>query len=153
MFDEFIYDADFAEEQNPRPPNDDEDEPDLSRRTIFEVNLQVMIDCLNVFGTANASANATNAPKKHKFTKWDTPDGGDEASSSKGKGSTSGSRNGRIDQYMGNGSGTALKMTYTGPGHPLVLHLCVSRVSALYSVVLIQISGWRTWKVLIRFVS
>lgn len=128
MFDEFIYDADLAAELDPDPPNDDE--PNAPKRTIFEVNLQTMIDCLNVFGTASATASSATAAKKHKYAGWDKPDqGGDddrgEGSSSKGKGNANGSvsRNGRIDQYMGNGTGTALKMTYAGPGQPLVLHL------------------------------
>ncbi|KAK7688999.1 hypothetical protein QCA50_007690 [Cerrena zonata] len=122
MFDEFIYDADLAAELDPDPQNDDE--PILPKRTIFEVNLQMMIDCLNVFGTASASASSAST-KKLKYAGWDKPDDErqGEGSGLRGRGGANASRNGRIDQYMGNGTGTALKMTYGGRGQPLVLHL------------------------------
>lgn len=122
MFDEFIYDADLAAELDPDPQTDDE--PILPKRTIFEVNLQTMIDCLNVFGTASASASSAST-KKLKYAGWDKPDedGQGEGSGPRGRGGANASRNGRIDQYMGNGTGTALKMTYGGRGQPLVLHL------------------------------
>ncbi|CAL1703417.1 unnamed protein product [Somion occarium] len=145
IFDEYIYIP--MEEPEPEPQSSqetvDEDEeptPPRPKRTLFEVNLSTVIDCLNLFGTAGTSASAV---KKHRFKGWnqsaqdsDGDDDGTEDGSASRRGRTSKSASGmnasasantKIDQFMsGSTKGTALRMTYAGPGHPLVLHLAES---------------------------
>ncbi|KAH7107246.1 Rad1-domain-containing protein [Auriculariales sp. MPI-PUGE-AT-0066] len=92
MFDEFAY------------------EPiDGQHNTVFELRLDYLLECLNIFGSGFASVNSSSELRSKKLGGEDSDDG-----------------NGRIDQYFqrtGDSRRTGMRMSYAGPGHPLVLLL------------------------------
>ncbi|OAX43811.1 Rad1-domain-containing protein [Rhizopogon vinicolor AM-OR11-026] len=92
--------------------------PDVDRESItLEIPLNTLIECLNIFGTANISSSSTGS--KHK--KWRRADGGsDDERGDEGQPPNVN----RLDQYFGsNEKRTSMRLSYAGPGHPLTLLL------------------------------
>lgn len=114
MFDEYVYQPEVSEE---RAQNLSE-EPNP---TVFEVPLNTVIECLNIFGTAGGSSNAAAKQKKKRWRKQGegSDDDGDDDDGPNHHGNTLGA--GRIEQYFGNVKGTSLRMSYAGAGYPLTL--------------------------------
>jgi cell cycle checkpoint protein len=89
----------------------------------FEIQLNILIDCLNIFGTAgnpNPSFGST-----HK--KWRRADRDDGPNHSDDDG-RDGRQTGPIDRYFVSGGSekkTGMRMTYVGAGYPLTLLMCV----------------------------
>ncbi|KAI0082857.1 Rad1-domain-containing protein [Panus rudis PR-1116 ss-1] len=130
IFDEYHYTPDaFAEPKDP-DNSDTEDEDPSQPRTLFEIPLNTFIECLNVLGTAN---QAVVGPPKRRFRPWNATDQeSDHEDESQADGEEGPSRanqprsaasalSGGIERYLGGKKGTALRMTYQGPGYPLVL--------------------------------
>lgn len=92
--------------------------PDVDREsTTLEIPLNTLIECLNIFGTANISSSSTSS--KHK--KWRrASDGSDDERGEEGRPANAN----RLDQYFGsNEKRTSMRLSYAGPGHPLTLIL------------------------------
>lgn len=76
----------------------------------FEIPLNTLIECLNIFGTYNVST--TSRTKKWK---QGAEDGGMDQEND---------RTGPLDRYFpSSGKGTAMRMSYEGTGYPLTLHM------------------------------
>ncbi|EMD34396.1 hypothetical protein CERSUDRAFT_140877 [Gelatoporia subvermispora B] len=112
MFDEYTYQPEaLASQELGTPP------PDVPTNTAFEVRMSVLLDCLNIFGTAGRSDSA--APKHQKMLRREDPEPEeDRPARRKGAGSLG---NSRIDEFFGAEKGTALRLSYVGPGYPLTL--------------------------------
>ncbi|KAJ7184396.1 Rad1/Rec1/Rad17 [Mycena filopes] len=135
IFDEYTYNS---ESPHTAPPNSQDSEPheEEEDNSAFEVPLNTLIECLNIFGTAGASGSAGGAGagagagnyKKWKRAGEDSDGDGDDGDargrrSSHGGGGGGGGGNRSIDQYFGNAAdkGTGMRMTYAGSGFPLTL--------------------------------
>lgn len=82
----------------------------------FDINLQVLLECLNILGTAGSTGTSLKPNEQaHRFHKI----GEGEAGPSR-RGTGAGTA-GRIDQYFGAGKGTGMRLSYAGAGYPLTL--------------------------------
>ena len=90
----------------------------------FEIPLNTLMDCLNVFGTA---AQAPGGSSKKKKNGDDDSDGGGGIGAGggrrdKGKGrADADGTNARLDEWFAPGKGTGMRMSYAGPGYPLTV--------------------------------
>ncbi|KAH7910613.1 Rad1/Rec1/Rad17 [Hygrophoropsis aurantiaca] len=111
------------------------DDPEDDRSTSFEIPLNTLIECLNIFGTANLSA-ATSSAKTKKWRRGedesDNERGGDnEDNRGGGRGrhrqreSSNAPNNSRLEQYFGanHEKRTSMRLSYGGSGYPLTLLL------------------------------
>ncbi|KAJ7221667.1 Rad1/Rec1/Rad17, partial [Mycena pura] len=121
IFDEYIYHPDpstsVALSQN---SDDDED------NAVFEIPLNTLIECLNIFGTAGASSGsaAGGGGGTGRYTKWKRAgDDSDQEAGGDDDRRRSNANTRGIDQYFGSASdkGTGMRMTYAGSGFPLTL--------------------------------
>lgn len=81
---------------------------------MFEVPLNTLIDCLNIFGTAGPSATTST-----KLRKWrgDGADADTEDDAPAGRRAAD-----RLQNLLSGGEkGTGMRMSYAGPGYPLML--------------------------------
>ncbi|KAF8061634.1 Rad1/Rec1/Rad17 [Lyophyllum atratum] len=118
-FDEYAYRS-----ENPAVESSQGSEDvDLADNVAFEVPLNTLIECLNIFGTAGAAS--TNVSSGNKYKKWkkageDSDHGDDDERGGRGRSAA----NRGIDTYFTGGSErTGMRMTYAGAGHPLTLLL------------------------------
>ncbi|KAH9890604.1 Rad1-domain-containing protein [Cubamyces lactineus] len=124
VFDEFIYNPDAARPSQ-RSQLSQNDEDDELTATAFEIPLNTLMDCLNIFGTASLAPGTSQKKKAHED--GDDSDGGrarGERPNGKGKGradTDDAGGNARLDQWFAPGKGTGMRMSYAGPGHPLTL--------------------------------
>ncbi|KAJ6606366.1 Rad1/Rec1/Rad17 [Mycena vulgaris] len=102
VFDEYTYNSESTAVPH-GSQNSDSEEDDAA----FEIPLNTLIECLNIFGTAGSS-----------FKKWKRADDPRGRRHSNGGSSAKG-----IDQYFGSTSekGTGMRMSYAGSGYPLTL--------------------------------
>ena len=86
----------------------------------FEIPLNTVIDCLNIFGSAGINSSAGGSYKKWKKTEdgSENEDGADD-----GRQRQNGTR--PIESYFPGGSEkrTGMRLSYAGPGYPLTLIL------------------------------
>ncbi|KAF7294675.1 hypothetical protein MIND_01004500 [Mycena indigotica] len=124
IFDEYTYNSDSTEQTVAHSQGSDGDESQkLEENAAFEISLNTLIECLNIFGTAGNNSTA----KQGRFTQW-KQDGGsddevdaDEDDNARGKDRRRSTAKG-IDQYFGgSGKGTGMRMSYPGSGYPLTL--------------------------------
>ncbi|KAJ7677254.1 Rad1/Rec1/Rad17 [Mycena rosella] len=109
----------FADDSQNSDPDED--------NAAFEIPLNTLIECLNIFGTAGYSASASGAGgTTGKYKKWkrageDSDQEGDE-DDARGRRQSNGTARG-IDSYFGSAAekGTGMRMTYAGSGYPLTL--------------------------------
>lgn len=84
----------------------------------FEIPLNTLIECLNIFGTAGPASTTSTAGKYKKWRK-----AGDDSDDDDGRSNganTSGARG--IESYFGGSEKrTGMRMTYVGAGYPLTL--------------------------------
>lgn len=118
IFDEYTYLPENAPPASSLPDTEEETE-DEPPSTVFEVPLNTLIDCLNIFGTAGPSATTSS-----KLRKW-RGDGADVDDDAPGGGRPTGGHGGtgRIENMLGGGGekGTGMRLSYAGPGYPLML--------------------------------
>lgn len=116
IFDEYAYtpEASVSSTQaSTQEMETDQDDEQAQESTSFEIPLNTLLECLNIFGTASGSS----LPSGSKFKKWKDGGGsGDEM----GEGGQM-----RVEHYFGGGSEkrTGMRLTYNGAGHPLVVLL------------------------------
>ncbi|KAG1760049.1 Rad1/Rec1/Rad17 [Suillus occidentalis] len=110
-FDEWAFDVD-----NLQAAPSQLSAPDIDRHaTSFEIPLNILLECLNIFGTANMTSSSS-AGSKHK--QWRRAS--DASDNDDGRRPNTN----RIDQHFGsNEKRTSMRLTYAGPGHPLTLVL------------------------------
>ncbi|KAI0818882.1 Rad1/Rec1/Rad17 [Irpex lacteus] len=89
----------------------DNDEEGNNNNTAIEINLSVLLECLNILGTAGPTTTNLKANEKaHR-----TGDAGKD-------GREGGAGNARLDQYFGgSGKKTGMRLSYAGAGYPLTL--------------------------------
>ncbi|EPQ58545.1 Rad1-domain-containing protein [Gloeophyllum trabeum ATCC 11539] len=81
----------------------------------FEIRLNTLLECLNIFGTAGTASLSSNS--KSKKQRRNDHDGDSDENN----------RHGPLDKYFtANTGGTGMRMSYAGPGHPLTLILAES---------------------------
>ncbi|KAI0687178.1 Rad1/Rec1/Rad17 [Cytidiella melzeri] len=125
-FDEYTYNPPpqpqpMSQSSSPTP------EPE-EMNAAFDVNLAVLLECLNILGTAGPTAsNLKPNDKAHRFHDLGkgNDEGANEAGSSRrnGRGGAQDGGSGRLDQYFGGGGGkkTGMRLSYAGAGYPLTL--------------------------------
>lgn len=121
LFEEFEY--------NPSEP-DDEDDPE-SVGTMISFQLNTLLECLNIFGTATGPQNggSLKAPRQPwQRTNEDSENEGEAKTERQTGGVKRGNKSaseGRIDSFFprSDGKGTGMRISYAGDGHPLVLLL------------------------------
>lgn len=148
VFDEYAY---HAEHPPPRPPKSkrhqidpnasetesEEDEQDEAQaeepdNAAFEIPLNTLIECLNIFGTAGAlnamtaisgsSGGGGASSNSKQAKKWRRA--GDDDSDGEGRGGRG------LESYFGPGVGekrTGMRLSYPGAGYPLtlIMYVCV----------------------------
>ncbi|KAJ7349030.1 Rad1/Rec1/Rad17 [Mycena albidolilacea] len=122
IFDEYTYNSESAA----APQNSQTSEPEEEEaNSAFEIPLNTLIECLNIFGTAGSSGAGTGAATG-KYKKWkragdDSDQEGDEDNGQGRRSSNGGARG--IEHYFGNASdkATGMRMSYAGSGFPLTL--------------------------------
>ncbi|CCM05792.1 uncharacterized protein FIBRA_08025 [Fibroporia radiculosa] len=119
LFNEFNYHPELPQDAGDHDEQEQE-VPNIS----FEIQLQTLIECMNIFGTAGGSA----IPSGNKYRRWhqdansdNENDRGEGASNRSNNRSNKTPANGRIDQYFGHEKGTGMRLTYAGSGFPLTL--------------------------------
>lgn len=102
MFEEYTY--------RPEVPGlQSQSTPQTTNNAAFEIPLNALIECLNIFGTSSGSATS-----KTKKWKQNADDGGMDHDDD---------RSGPLDRYFpSSGKGTAMRMSYEGTGY-LTLHM------------------------------
>ncbi|KAG6898233.1 hypothetical protein C0992_002247 [Termitomyces sp. T32_za158] len=110
IFDEYSYHSDAVQLSQ---------ESDGDDNVGFEIPLNTLIECLNIFGTAGAPSNTGTRYKKWKKTGNDSDQDGD---GDRGGGGRIGARG--LDAYFsGSDRRTRMRLTYAGLGDPLTLIL------------------------------
>lgn len=92
----------------------------------FEIPLNTVIECLNIFGSAGISSSAGGSYKKWKMTEDGSENEGGADENDRDKQRRNGTRPARgIESYFGGGSEkrTGMRLSYAGPGYPLTLIL------------------------------
>ncbi|KAJ7684525.1 Rad1/Rec1/Rad17 [Mycena polygramma] len=124
IFDEYTYNS-----ESPAAPQDSQtSEPEEEDNSAFEIPLNTLIECLNIFGTAGSSGSAAGTSgTTGKYKKWkragdDSDQEGDDDDGHRRR-SSNGAGGKSIDHYFGAASdkGTGMRMTYAGSGFPLTL--------------------------------
>lgn len=152
--DELMSTDDELDGHHKRSTQLEQDEPedgDEGDDTIIEFQLNVLLECLNIFGTASGSGGMTAGLSsgsregdsgKRRWSggqRWrddrdqhsgsETEGEGDGETShrrrNRGKGKGRDDGNGKIENYFGEHKGTGMRLSYAGFGEPLVLLLCV----------------------------
>ncbi|EDR10882.1 uncharacterized protein LACBIDRAFT_315835 [Laccaria bicolor S238N-H82] len=141
IFDEYVYHAD-GDGQLPTSSQNSDDEGEADNAA-FEIPLNILIDCLNIFGTAGPATSSSSGGGTGNYKRWrqvdedgsdDTRDDGDNGGRGRGGGGGGrrgggggggGSRGagGTIETYLGGGTdkATSMRMSYAGAGYPLTL--------------------------------
>ncbi|KAG2020730.1 hypothetical protein CC2G_006038 [Coprinopsis cinerea AmutBmut pab1-1] len=129
VFDEYAY---HSEAEQGRVRNDgennetrrqcdefDEDEEDNDNNAAFQVHLNILIECLNIFGTAGPVA-APITSSATNFKKWRRDE--DEGDDNHEGGRRGGGDNRRLEAYLGGPEKrTSMRLSYPGNGYPLTL--------------------------------
>ncbi|KAF6764802.1 Rad1/Rec1/Rad17 [Ephemerocybe angulata] len=113
--------GDAVSDSGSTEPESDEEEPDAPTvEAAFQINLNILIDCLNIFGTAGPLPAPSTAA--NNFKRWKRDGEGDDDGVHGEDGRANGGR-GRIDAYLAGGDGkrTSMRMSYEGDGYPLTL--------------------------------
>ncbi|KAI0042109.1 Rad1-domain-containing protein [Auriscalpium vulgare] len=118
IFDEYTYSPpapdppSHSQSQPTSSPTPPPSSPSDAPTTALEIPLGTFIECLNIFGTANAGAGGAGKGGK----RWRRPGEEDD-----GDGGADG-RAARIQQFFTGGEKrTGMRMSYMGEGHPLTL--------------------------------
>ncbi|KAF9501163.1 Rad1-domain-containing protein [Pleurotus eryngii] len=111
IFDEYAYHSEAAPSQQSQDDGVD--------NMAFEIPLNTLIECLNIFGTAGAHPSSTTLGGK-RWKKQEEDKGSDEE---EGEGEGANNKRRGIAQYFGAGpeKSTGMRLTYEGAGFPLTL--------------------------------
>ena len=135
VFDEFTYNPDVAASASQRRGNGnghgrqgegeegEDDEEEVEMASAFEIPLNTLMDCLNVFGTAAQAPGTSSKKKKNGDDDSDgggIGGGGGRRDKGKGRADADGT-NARLDEWFAPGKGTGMRMSYAGPGYPLTV--------------------------------
>lgn len=119
IFDEYSYHS-----ENPASalPSQDSQNDEQLDNAAFEIPLNTLIECLNIFGTAGPASMITNSSGKYKKWKKAGEDSDHDEDDEGGRGRGNGNARG-IESYFGGGSDkrTGMRMSYAGTGYPLTL--------------------------------
>ena len=111
LFDEYETHAEVVD--------DDDDENEFAT---FQIHLNVLIECLNIFGTAGPISAPITGNANNNFKRWkrNEEDGG---SDHEGVGEGDGRARGRglAAYFAGSEKSTSMRMSYAGDGYPLTL--------------------------------
>jgi cell cycle checkpoint protein len=143
MFDEYAYTPPSSRsdgtrnrhsQSNSSPPSSpaEQFDDDPEANVAFEIPLNTLIECLNIFGTAGplSHSGAGNGKNDRKWRKADDDDGGFGDERGDGEG-----RRGPIDKYFSGGKDdkrTGMRMSFAGAGYPLTLLMRVSSLMHLF---------------------
>ncbi|KIK90732.1 hypothetical protein PAXRUDRAFT_831448 [Paxillus rubicundulus Ve08.2h10] len=129
-FDEWSYTPENSHTVSSQPSEASEQDAG-SPSTTFEIPLTTLIECLNIFGTANMSSFSSSGVSKGK--RWRREgDASDEERGDERGGRGARSNNwdnanapNRLEQYFGGGNEkrTSMRLSYGGSGYPLTLSL------------------------------
>jgi cell cycle checkpoint protein len=119
MFDEYAYRPPPipTSSQSQSPHSTPKSAPELATTT-FELPLNTLVECLNLFGTAGAP-NPSNTISKARTTRFRNDHGGDDD-----EGGGDGDRRGPMDKLFGapgSDKSTGMRLSFAGAGHPLTL--------------------------------
>ncbi len=130
--DDAAKDSDWrnSEDQQQRPQNDEDDDNDEANNAAFEIPLNTLIECLNVFGTAGPStglmsgSGGTGGKRRGWQRANEHNDGSDNEYGARDR------NQGDLDVYFAAAAGglekrTSMRMTYFGAGYPLTLIVLV----------------------------
>ncbi|KAG5335492.1 hypothetical protein C0989_001222, partial [Termitomyces sp. Mn162] len=112
IFDEYSYQSDAIQSS--------QESEGAEINVGFEIPLNTLIECLNIFGTAGAPpTNASIKYKKWKKAGNDSDHDDDDDRRGRGRSEARG-----LDAYFsGPDKRTGMRLTYVGPGNPLTLVL------------------------------
>lgn len=106
MFEEYTYHPEASQLQS-RSLSDSQQS--TTNNAAFEIPLNTLIECLNIFGAPSVSTTS-----KTKKWKQNAEDGMNHDND----------QTGPLDRYFpSSGKGTAMRMSYDGTGYPLTLHM------------------------------
>ncbi|ESK88266.1 cell cycle checkpoint protein rad1 [Moniliophthora roreri MCA 2997] len=117
VFDEYEYHSEHEQSQAPKDDEEESREEQEVYNAAFEIPLNTLIECLNIFGTAGGSGSSSGG----KALQWKPP--GQEADGSGDEADGEGRKtNNTLDHFFGRSERrTSMRMTYMGTGHPLTL--------------------------------
>jgi cell cycle checkpoint protein len=109
--------------QTENSDEDKDEDKDEEPSVAFEIPLNTLIDCLNIFGTAGSfsTSSASSSSNKKRWRRADDDDDG-------GFGEEREARRGPIDNYFSGGKDekrTGMRMSFAGAGYPLILLMWV----------------------------
>lgn len=118
LFDDYVFGAERSAEE------------DEERSIVFSFPLHILLECLNIFGTASAGTQSMNStrPVRTEANEDSEDENATHVPGPGANGSTKRAKNvqkNRIDTYFPLGKGTGMRLSYAGEGHPLVLLLLV----------------------------
>ncbi|RXW24205.1 hypothetical protein EST38_g1680 [Candolleomyces aberdarensis] len=104
------------------PAEDDDENAGENEITTFQIHLNILIDCLNIFGTAGPISAPISGNANSNFKRWRREeDGSDQEGEGAGEGRPGGGGRG-LAAYFGNSEkSTSMRMSYAGDGYPLTL--------------------------------
>ena len=126
--------------------SDDKSEPEELDNAAFEIPLNTLIECLNIFGTASAinamaaisgsSGGGGSSSNNKQAKKWRRAGDGNSDDEGRGRG---------LEAYFGPSAGekrTGMRLSYPGAGYPLTLImyvcLCLPLIFILFRPMLIE---------------
>jgi len=128
MFDEFKYkrhtrDVSQEYDLDQNRDRDQDSDNDSDAEATFDIPINTLLECLNIFGTGFSVAVTDN--KKRKKWKQDSDGSDRETGWSRSKKTVPPKNNATIDQFFFSDGGkkTGMRMSYAGVGYPLVLIL------------------------------
>ncbi|KAF7768069.1 hypothetical protein Agabi119p4_7312 [Agaricus bisporus var. burnettii] len=111
VFDEYVYHSENSDAEGQAQSS--QTELDI---IAFEVSLNTLIDCLNIFGTAGLATSTGGSSNR----RWKRPGEGSDHES--GDDHDARARANRIEPFVGaSEKHTGMRMTYAGSGYPLTL--------------------------------
>lgn len=113
-----------SQDQGNVPSDDEADEgDDEPQNAAFQVHLNILIECINIFGTAGPMATpfTSNANMHKKWRRGDEETDNEDGGGGRRGGDDLGNR--RIEAFLGGAQAnrTNLRMIYPGNGYPLSL--------------------------------
>lgn len=122
-FDEWNFAVDILQPASSQLSGQADDPSSIS----FDIPLNTLIECLNIYGTSSMSVAGSGSKKWRREGDRSDDERNEERRDGRqqGRGPNDPLPSNRIDQYFGGGSdkGTRMRLSYGGIGHPLTLWL------------------------------
>ncbi|TDL27650.1 Rad1-domain-containing protein [Rickenella mellea] len=119
-------DRDIFDGYHYAPEDPPEEDQDGVVSTDLEIPLNILIQCLNIFGSAVGSASTNFSSRRKPWKRQGEDSDSDGQGQNYGRGRMNGQdTNGRLDDYFSadRRKGTSMRMSYAGKGEPLTLFL------------------------------